>query len=89
MASKKGFASFSPEKMREVASLGGKTAHAKMTAHRFTSEEAREAGRKGGKIVSSNRVWMSVIGQRGGLKNRERMLVVQGPSDQAGSGYNL
>jgi general stress protein YciG len=35
-------------KQREIASLGGKAAHEKGTAHEFTSEEAREAGRKGG-----------------------------------------
>ena len=46
--SKRGFAAMSPEKQREIASMGGKAAHAKGTAHQFTSEEAREAGRKGG-----------------------------------------
>ncbi|MGH9348243.1 MAG: KGG domain-containing protein [Vicinamibacterales bacterium] len=35
-------------KQREIASKGGKAAHAKGTAHEWTSEEAREAGRKGG-----------------------------------------
>jgi hypothetical protein len=38
----------SPEKQREIASLGGKAAHAKGTAHEFSPEEARTAGRKGG-----------------------------------------
>jgi general stress protein YciG len=37
-----------PAKQREIASKGGKAAHAKGTAHEFTPEEAREAGRKGG-----------------------------------------
>lgn len=46
--STRGFASMSPEKQREIASKGGKAAHAKGTAHQFTSEEARIAGRKGG-----------------------------------------
>jgi general stress protein YciG len=45
---KRGFASMSAEKQREIASKGGKAAHAKGTAHEFTSQEAREAGRKGG-----------------------------------------
>ena len=36
------------QKQREIASKGGKAAHAKGTAHEWTSEEAREAGRKGG-----------------------------------------
>ncbi|MBL8719636.1 MAG: hypothetical protein JNL79_26850 [Myxococcales bacterium] len=38
----------SPEKQKEIASLGGKAAHAKGTAHEFSPEEARTAGRKGG-----------------------------------------
>ena len=44
----RGFASMDPEKQRKIASKGGKAAHRKGTAHEFTSEEAREAGRKGG-----------------------------------------
>lgn len=36
------------EKQREIASKGGKSAHAKGTAHQYTKEEARIAGRKGG-----------------------------------------
>jgi hypothetical protein len=46
----RGFASMSPEKKREIASKGGKTAHAMGTAHKWTSEEAQAAGRKGGSI---------------------------------------
>ena len=37
-----------PAKQREIASKGGKAAHQKGTAHEWTSEEARDAGRKGG-----------------------------------------
>lgn len=44
--SNRGFASMDPEKQREIASKGGKAAHEKGTAHEFTSEEAREAGRQ-------------------------------------------
>jgi general stress protein YciG len=44
----RGFASMDPVKQREIASKGGKAAHVKGTAHEWTSEEAREAGRKGG-----------------------------------------
>lgn len=51
----RGFASMSPEKKREIASKGGKAAHALGTAHEWTSEEAQEAGRKGGSI--SRRRW--------------------------------
>jgi general stress protein YciG len=37
-----------PAKQREIASKGGKAAHQKGTAHEWTSDEARDAGRKGG-----------------------------------------
>jgi hypothetical protein len=50
----RGFASMDAKKQREIASKGGKAAHAKGTAHEWTKEEAREAGRKGG-IVSHQR----------------------------------
>ena len=44
----RGFASMDRSKQREIASKGGKAAHQKGTAHEWTSEEARNAGRKGG-----------------------------------------
>lgn len=43
-----GFASMGEDERRRIASKGGKAAHEAGTAHEFTSEEAREAGRKGG-----------------------------------------
>lgn len=46
----RGFLSMSPERHREIARMGGKKAHALGTAHKWTSEEAKEAGRKGGRI---------------------------------------
>ncbi len=49
----RGFASMDPAKQREIASKGGKAAHQKGTAHEWTSEEARDAGRKGG--IASHR----------------------------------
>jgi general stress protein YciG len=45
----------SPEKQREIASKGGRAAHLKGTAHEWTSEEARSAGRKGGMISRGGR----------------------------------
>jgi general stress protein YciG len=42
----RGFASMDPQRVREIASMGGLAAHQKGTAHEFTSEEARAAGRK-------------------------------------------
>jgi general stress protein YciG len=64
--SKRGFASMDPSKQREIASKGGRAAHAKGTAHEFTSDEARVAGRKGGEAVSRDRQHMSAIGREGG-----------------------
>jgi len=46
---KRGFASMSEEKRKKIASEGGTRAHELGTAHEWTSEEARNAGRKGGK----------------------------------------
>jgi len=64
--SNRGFASMDRGKQKEIASKGGKAAHAKGTAHEFDSGEAREAGRKGGLAVSQNREHMAKIGRRGG-----------------------
>jgi general stress protein YciG len=50
----RGFASMDPQRQREIASAGGRAAHEKGTAHEFTSEEAREAGRKGGQARSES-----------------------------------
>jgi general stress protein YciG len=52
---RRGFASMTPEKQREIASKGGRAAHAKGTAHEWTSDEARSAGRKGGQISRGGR----------------------------------
>jgi general stress protein YciG len=68
--SKRGFAAMDPEQQREIASEGGKAAHEQGTAHEFTSEEAREAGRKGGEAVSRDREHMSEIGKKGGENSR-------------------
>ena len=42
----RGFAAMSPEKKKEIASMGGRAAHACGRAHQFSSEEARAAGKK-------------------------------------------
>lgn len=47
--SDRGFASMSKDKQRAIAVKGGKAAYAAGTAHKWTAEEAREAGRKGGR----------------------------------------
>jgi uncharacterized protein len=70
----RGFASMDRSKQKEIASKGGKAAHQKGTAHEWTSDEAREAGRKGG--LASHR------------KRRERLAAQggeTGASEQPGS----
>lgn len=70
--SARGFASMDQTKQREIASKGGRAAHAKGTAHEFDSGEARAAGRKGGMAVSRNREHMAAIGRRGGEARGQR-----------------
>jgi hypothetical protein len=48
----RGFAGMDAEQQRQIASAGGRAAHASGHAHEFTSEEARQAGRKGGEARS-------------------------------------
>lgn len=50
MGLRRGFACMSEDKQREIASKGGKAAHAKGTAHEWDPNEARMAGRKGGQL---------------------------------------
>ena len=52
---RRGFASMSPEKQREIASKGGRAAHERGTAHEWSAEEARSAGRKGGQVSRGGR----------------------------------
>ena len=60
----RGFASMDRAKQREIASKGGKAAHQKGTAHEWTSEEARNAGRKGG--IASHRRRRELLQQNSG-----------------------
>jgi general stress protein YciG len=53
MTRKRGFGSMDAARQREIASKGGRAAHEKGTAHEFTPEEARAAGRKGGQAAHS------------------------------------
>src|SRR5262249_54790507 len=76
---KRGFAGMSSEKQREIASKGGKAAHAKGTAHHFTPEEAREAGRKGGQAAHAKGTAHEFppeeareAGRKGGLRSQGR-----------------
>lgn len=83
--SKRGFASMDPSKQREIASKGGRAAHAKGTAHEFTSDEARVAGRKGGEAVSRDRAHMAAIGREGGHSRGARArAAATNPSAESG-----
>lgn len=66
----RGFASMDRAKQREIASKGGKAAHQKGTAHEWTSEEARDAGRKGG--IASHRRRREMMQQGGGAGTATR-----------------
>jgi uncharacterized protein len=68
---KRGFAAMTPERVKEIASMGGKRAHELGTAHEFTSEEAAEAGRKGGATISQDREHMRAIGRKGGQRTAQ------------------
>ncbi len=50
MEKKRGFATLDKARLSEIARKGGQMAHEKGKAHQWTSEEAVEAGRKGGKV---------------------------------------
>jgi general stress protein YciG len=69
--SRKGFASMTPERNREIAAKGGKRAHELGVAHQFDADEAAAAGRKGGVSVSRNREHMREIGRKGGLARQK------------------
>ena len=87
----RGFAAMDAAKQREIASKGGKAAHEKGTAHEFTSEEAREAGRKGGMVVSQDRRHMAEIGREGGMSShggRSHRREGQNKDDNAGTTGN-
>jgi general stress protein YciG len=72
--SNRGFATMNVDRQKEIARKGGRAAHAKGTAHEFTTDEARAAGQKGGQRVSSNREHMSRIGRIGGKRSAGRRI---------------
>lgn len=72
-------------RQREIARKGGRAAHEKGTAHEFTTDEARAAGRKGGERVSANREHMSRIGRLGGKHSAGRRQAAKQSSHQGGN----
>jgi general stress protein YciG len=79
----RGFASMDRAKQREIASKGGKAAHQKGTAHEWTSEEARDAGRKGG--IASHRRRREQMGG-GTTDTADDRTSTRGGSDETSSG---
>ena len=68
-----------PERHKEIARRGGQRAHRLGKAHTFTPEQAREAGQKGGNLISRNRAHMAEIGRKGGTSPRRRRAKTQRP----------
>ena len=84
----RGFASMDRERQREIARKGGRAAHQKGTAHEFTTDEARAAGRKGGERVSADRDHMSRIGRLGGKHSAGRRAARGGQGQDQGNNGN-
>ena len=79
----RGFASMDRAKQREIASKGGKAAHQKGTAHEWTSEEARDAGRKGGIASHQRRREQTQSGERDGSSD-DRAVGMENPASTPG-----
>ncbi len=84
--SKRGFASMDPARQRAIASKGGRAAHEKGTAHEWSSDEARNAGRKGGEVVSRDRAHMAAIGREGGEARGRARAHLNGNGNGNGNG---
>lgn len=69
--SNRGFASMDEDKQRAIAAEGGRAAHAQGTAHEFDSEEAREAGRKGGQARAGGSSDRDVQGSSSGSRGQQ------------------
>ena len=67
----RGFAAMPSDVQREMARRGGRAAHQRGTAHEFSPEEARVAGRRGGEVVALDRAHMSKIGREGARKSAQ------------------
>ena len=80
----RGFASMDRGKQREIASKGGKAAHQKGTAHEWTSEEAREAGRKGG-MASHRRKQEQPAAEQPSETHDEQTVASSNPEQMMGS----
>jgi len=77
--SKRGFAAMVPEKLKEIARRGGQKTQSLGKGHLFTPEEAREAGKKGGRSISRDRAHMAKIGHRGAVSPRRQRAKTERP----------
>jgi len=73
----RGFRAMDPEAHRNIASQGGTAAHKYGVAHRFSSEEAQQAGRVGGAVVAADRGHMADIGRKGARSMVTRAQIVR------------
>ena len=86
----RGFAGMDRERQRQISSQGGKAAHQKGTAHEFDSNEAREAGRKGGMVGGGRRRAREQANQQSRREpereNPERESESESENESAGAG---
>jgi general stress protein YciG len=76
---KRGLAALTPEQRKEIARRGGQAVQGSGKAHKFTQEEARAGGKKGGLTVSRDRAHMAKIGHRGAVSPRRQRAKTQRP----------
>jgi general stress protein YciG len=79
----RGFASMDRARQRQISSQGGKAAHQKGTAHEFDSQEAREAGRKGGMVSGGRRRSRDAANTNGAEPTAEAAGQPGGPESKA------
>lgn len=83
MASKRGFASMSPEQRSKIARKGGIAAHEKGTAHQFSKQEAADAARKGHKEGTAHEFTSAearAAGRKGGLARARKQRAAASPA---------
>jgi len=86
--SKRGFASMDAAKQREIASKGGRAAHAQGSAHEFTPEEASRAGRRAhesGNAHEFNSEEARAAGRKGGQSSRRNRAEQQQATSSGGT----
>ena len=86
---RRGFALLPKEIHRRWASLGGKAAQQEKSGHRFTSEKAREAGKRGGATVAKDREYMRELGRRGGIARAKARKAAQATQTEAPADVDL